>query len=163
MEREPMRPQSKSSNRQREEAVPEEPEEPSPEETLSQPGTGPRFDVSHNQVRAKKMDLVTQKKETKDLDDEYTKRHHMEQQILMEEKMIYHIEKDNEIYNIFSEPRLHSLDIMKKKINHIMEEINYILKDKFDEFNNDDLKTHLTLNEDVMDMEEKIMTVDQKN
>ena len=30
---------------QREEAVPEEPEEPSPEETLSQPGTGPRFDV----------------------------------------------------------------------------------------------------------------------
>ena len=109
------------------------------------------------------MDLVTQKKETKDLDDEYTKRHHMEQQILMEEKMIYHIEKDNEIYNIFSEPRLHSLDIMKKKINHIMEEINYILKDKFDEFNNDDLKTHLTLNEDVMDMEEKIMTVDQKN
>ena len=49
---------------------------------------------------------------------------------------------------------------MKKK----KKKINYILEEKFDEFNNDDLKTHRkTLDKDIMDMEEKITTVDLKN
>ncbi|CAK9040290.1 unnamed protein product, partial [Durusdinium trenchii] len=57
---------------------------------------------------------------------------------------------------------------MKKKNNrvveksdHITEEINHILEEKFDEFN-DDYQIHLILDKDVVDMEEKIMTVDQK-
>ena len=45
--------------------------------------------------------MVTQKKEMEDLDAEYTMKQHMEQQILMK-KMTEHIEKDNEIYNMFS-------------------------------------------------------------
>ena len=58
---------------------------------------------------------------------------------------------------------------MKKKNNrvveksdHITEEINHILEEKFDEFN-DDYQIHLILDKDVVDMEEKIMTVDQKS
>ena len=46
--------------------------------------------------------MVTQKKEMKDLDAEYTMKHHMEQQTLME-KMTEYIKKNNEIYNMFSE------------------------------------------------------------
>ena len=44
---------------------------------------------------------MTQKKEMEDLDAEYIMKQHMEQQILMK-KMTGHIEKNNEIYNIFS-------------------------------------------------------------
>ena len=49
------------------------------------------------------------------------------------------------------------------KMFYIREKINYILE-KFDEFNNDDQKTHLKiLDMDDMDMEVKIKIVDQKS
>lgn len=77
--------------------------------------------------------MVTQKKETEDLDVEYTMKHHMEQQTLME-----------------------------KKINYITKKIDHILEKKFDEFN-DDYQIPLISVKDVMDTEEKTMTVDQKS
>ena len=67
-----------------------------------QPGTGTRFDFSHRLVKVMEKNMVTQKKEMKDLDAEYTTKHHMEQQTLME-KMTERIKKDNKIYNMFSE------------------------------------------------------------
>ena len=57
---------------------------------------------SHRLVKVREKDMVTQKKEMKDLDAEYTMKHHMEQQTLME-KMTEYIKKNNEIYNMFSE------------------------------------------------------------
>ena len=102
MEREPMRQRSKSSNNVKKQFLKNQKSRVQKRLYRNQ---AQDLDLmfSHKQVRAKKMDLVTQKKETKDLDDEYTKRHHMEQQILTKEKMTYHIEKDNKIYNMFSE------------------------------------------------------------
>ena len=49
-----------------------------------------------------------------------------------------------------------------EKFDHITEKIYHILEEKFDEFN-DDYQIPLISDEDVMDMEEKIMTVDQRS
>ncbi|CAK9101753.1 Reverse transcriptase Ty1/copia-type domain-containing protein [Durusdinium trenchii] len=120
---------------QREEAVPEEPEEPSPEDTLME------------------KDMVTQKKEMEDLDAEYTMRHHMEQQILIEKKINYIMKENDHIPE--------EINHIPEKIDHITEKIDHILEEKFDEFN-DDYQIPLISDEDVMETEEKIMTVDQK-
>ena len=53
-------------------------------------------------------------------------------------------------------------DHITEENDHITEKINHILEEKFDEFN-DDYQIPLISDEDVMDMEEKIMTVDQKS
>ena len=53
-------------------------------------------------------------------------------------------------------------DHIPEKFDHITEKIYHILEEKFDEFN-DDYQIPLISDEDVMDMEEKIMTVDQRS
>ena len=49
-----------------------------------------------------------------------------------------------------------------EKSDHITKEMNHILEEKFDEFN-DDYQNHLILDKDAKDMEDKIMTMNQKN
>ena len=90
--------------------------------------------------------MVIRKKEMEDLDAEYTMKHHMEQQILMK--------KDNYI--------MKKNDHIPEEIDHITEKIDHILEEKFDEFN-DDYQIPLISDRDVMDTEEKTMTVDQKS
>ena len=98
--------------------------------------------------------MVTQKKEMEDLDAEYTMRQHMEQQILIEKKINYIMKENDHIPE--------EINHIPEKIDHITEKIDHILEEKFDEFN-DDYQIPLISDEDVMDMEEKIMTVDQKS
>ena len=76
---------------QREDAVPEEPEEPSAEETLSQPGTGPRFDV------------FTQSGESEEDGPGDAAEGDGGPRRRVHQKTTNHIEEDNEVYNISSE------------------------------------------------------------
>ena len=108
---------------------------------------------SHRLVKVMEKNMVTQKKEMEDLDAEYTTKHHMEQRTLMKENN-YIMKKNDHIPE--------ESDHITEETDYITEEINHILEEKFDEFS-DDYQIPLILDEDVMDMEEKIMTVDQKS